>query len=259
LKNRLDLALDVPPDLDTDRLGTFSGEVERPGSPTETAVLKARLGMAQSGCSLGLASEGSFGPHPAFPFVAAARELLVFIDDERGLLVRESLLTQKTNYAQFTAAPGDHLDDFLRRVRFPSHALIVRPNDGWDRRLVFKGINDRSGLESALIRCSGASSDGRAWIETDMRAHCNPTRLATLRVLARALADRIATPCPACGAPGWGEMDVVRGLPCGDCGASTGLVQGRVFGCALCSHRQAMPRSDERRFADPGDCPHCNP
>jgi len=42
LRVALGLELVVPEGLDTDRLGTFSGEVERVGSPWEVAIRKAR-------------------------------------------------------------------------------------------------------------------------------------------------------------------------------------------------------------------------
>jgi len=79
------LRLRVPPDLDTDALGTFTGEVARVGTPLEVARRKARLGMEAMGLPLGLASEGSFGPHPTIPFLPADHELLLFVDDERGV------------------------------------------------------------------------------------------------------------------------------------------------------------------------------
>ncbi len=50
---------------DTDQLGTFSGEIERAADPLSTCVRKAALGLEASGLRLGLASEGSFGPHPS--------------------------------------------------------------------------------------------------------------------------------------------------------------------------------------------------
>ena len=53
--------------LDTDMLGTFSGEVERTSTPIETAVKKARLGMQATGLPLGIASEGSIAPNPNVP------------------------------------------------------------------------------------------------------------------------------------------------------------------------------------------------
>lgn len=62
---RFALGLDIAatPDLDTDLLGTFSGEVPRVGTALEVCKRKARLGMAGTGLPFGLASEGSFGPH----------------------------------------------------------------------------------------------------------------------------------------------------------------------------------------------------
>ena len=52
----------VAAEVDTDRLGTFTGEVERPGPPRETALMKARLGQRATGLPRALASEGVFGP-----------------------------------------------------------------------------------------------------------------------------------------------------------------------------------------------------
>ena len=51
-------------DLDTDKLGTFSGEVERHDDPITTARKKCLLAMELTNCDLAVASEGSFGPHP---------------------------------------------------------------------------------------------------------------------------------------------------------------------------------------------------
>jgi len=41
-------------------------------------------------------------------------------------------------------------------------------------------------------------SDGKARIETDMRAHQNPTRQIMIRVIARKLARRLSAPCTQC-------------------------------------------------------------
>ena len=49
---------------DTDRLGTFSGEIERPAPAPEVVRLKAILAADLSGCGLGLGSEGCFGGGP---------------------------------------------------------------------------------------------------------------------------------------------------------------------------------------------------
>jgi len=70
--HHLGLALKPAMNLDTDQLGTFSGEIPRRGALLEVALRKARLGMRAPGLPLGLAGEGTFGPHPAVPFFRRA-------------------------------------------------------------------------------------------------------------------------------------------------------------------------------------------
>jgi len=55
----------VPQSMDTDQFETFSGEIERQSDLKKVLVEKAREGMRQTGLQFGLASEGSFGPHPS--------------------------------------------------------------------------------------------------------------------------------------------------------------------------------------------------
>ena len=45
--------------VDTDIFGTFTGEIERVGTPLETAIKKARLGIENTGNPYAIASEGS--------------------------------------------------------------------------------------------------------------------------------------------------------------------------------------------------------
>ena len=72
---------------DTDLLGTFTRDIPRAGMQLEAGRKKARIGMELSGLSLGLASEGSFGPDPMVGMFPWNVEFLIFIDDERGLEV----------------------------------------------------------------------------------------------------------------------------------------------------------------------------
>lgn len=245
--------------LDTDQLGTFSGEVPRDGTMLEVAVRKARLGMSAAGVPLGLASEGSFGPHPALPFIPGGMELLVFVDDERGVVVSESLIADATNFDHLIVSPGDVLEPFLERIGFPRHALIVRPNASPEMGALAKGITDFINLESAIGGAAAASSDGRARLETDMRAHVNPTRMKSLAVLADRLARRLATPCPECGAPGFGRTGSRTGLKCEACGTPTEMVLAEQYGCSACGYREERPRSDGLFRAPAQYCPECNP
>lgn len=243
------LAVTVPPGLDTDSLGTFTGEVPRPASLRDTLRMKARLGMAASGCTIGIASEGSFGPHPLFPFLAAGHEAMVFIDDGRGIEVMEEAVSDRTNFAALDVTPDADVRGFLDRIGFPDHALVLRRGEE-----IIKGIFDRAELDRLLKNCNGSTR-----LETDMRAHLNPTRMSEIGRLAERLARRIATPCPACRAPGFGRLRAEPGLRCEDCGTPTQLTRALVLGCARCGHAQHQPRPDGRATATPAECPECNP
>ncbi|MDA8204560.1 MAG: hypothetical protein M0Z36_00690 [Thermaerobacter sp.] len=249
----------VPDDIDTDLLGTFTGEIDRRGTPREVALQKARLGMKIAQLSLGLASEGSFGPHPQWLFVPADHELLAFVDDDLGIEVVEQILSTKTNFANDTGRTIEDLNDFLARARFPSHGVIVRRNSGFQPELLFKGITTFDALKQALQRCVDASMDGLAHVETDMRAHINPTRRQVLGEVAMQLGRRLAARCPRCRTPGWGLVDVSRGLPCEWCGGETNLVREEIHGCPRCEYHESYPRSDGLITASPDNCPWCNP
>ena len=257
LKAQLGIEVVVPPGIDTDTLGTFTGEIPRAGSIRDAALAKARLGMRLSGLSTSIASEGSFGPHPAIPFIPAAKELLLFIDDERGIIVTEYLLTERTNFDHITITPDDDLQRFLDRVGFPSHAVIVRPNSG--EGSIHKGIINPDHLARLVRNVSQSSEDGKARVETDMRAHLNPTRMREIARLAEKFARRLTNLCPSCGTPGFGTVKSESGLPCAECGAETELVKTLVNGCVSCQFTENKPRSDGLRFATAAQCPECNP
>lgn len=260
LRDAVGLQMRVPNGLDTDLLGTFSGEVARRGTPREVALQKARMGMDATKITLGLASEGSFGPHPQLLVVPADYELLAFVDAKERIEVVEQIVSLNTNYAYTVAKSAEDLTRFCDRAGFPSHGLIVRPNSGLQRGgPLFKGITQFDALSDALKHCVGYSDDGLAHVETDMRAHMNPTRQKVLRELAVKLGSRLSTFCPECQTPGWGVVDVVRGLPCEWCGGPTELVRLEIGGCPRCPHRENHPRSDGLQTAKPGNCPSCNP
>lgn len=256
------------PDIDTDALGSFCGTVERRGTALEAGIAKAELALEHGGTGLAIASEGSFGPHPALPLLAVGLEVMVFLDRERGLTIQEQLLTRRTNFAQrqlsLAAIESESgradLQRWLQAVGFPSHGLIVRPqaNDAGAAAL-HKGVHDWPTLLTAIRTAAAATPEPVVLLDTDMRAHCNPTRMASIRQLSFRLVRRIRSLCPACGAPGWGLERHQAGLPCAWCRTPTSLNQAEIFGCRQCGHEQRRPRHDGLEAADPGQCPSCNP
>lgn len=246
--------------VDTDALGTFTGEVPRTQPPLETAIAKARLGMRRTGLPVGLATEGSFGPDPVFGLLPLHRELIVLVDDARGIVVSESIATHDTTYDSRAygvgEAPGE---DDVARWRLPSHAVIVRADPLATGVPVHKGLRDRAAVLDALQATLAASPSGRARIETDMRAHLNPTRMAHIAALGERLAQRLGCRCPTCRAPGFGWVDRRPGLACAGCGLPTALTRADVHGCPACGTLEERPRADGLDAADPAHCDHCNP
>lgn len=247
--------------VDTDRLGTFSGEVERVGSMLECARRKCEWSLNKLGnkVEFALSSEGSFGPHPLIPFVPCDHEMLYFIDRKRDFHLHLSYLSEKTNYRAQSLDSLEALQKFAEDALFPSHGLILRPNGREVKAPIFKGIDAPIVLEEAFKECLKYSSDGKVWVETDMRAQFNPSRMNVIGELAARFAERLATSCPRCNICGWGKIRQETGLNCRSCGSETQLVKAEIFGCVKCDYEETIGRSDGLREAEPSNCQYCNP
>ncbi|NEQ20607.1 MAG: hypothetical protein F6K28_15485, partial [Microcoleus sp. SIO2G3] len=70
LEQELGIKVVVPENLDTDTFGTFTREIKRPGDQLQAAKLKAQKALELTGETLAFASEGTFAPHPAFPYIS---------------------------------------------------------------------------------------------------------------------------------------------------------------------------------------------
>ena len=253
------LRLFVPAGIDTDALGTFAGEIPRVGSMGEVATRKARLAMAAANTNVGLASEGTFGPHPAIPFMIAGMELLKLVDDERGIEISESLVTPRIVFQSTTVRPGAELDEYLASSHFSTHGLIARPNKPENSGPIIKDILSLNVLNSAIATLARQSADGMVALSNDMRAHRNPTRMLCLSELARKLAERIVNLCPICNCPGFGRSGYVAGLPCSDCGSPTQSSKADTFVCVACEYRETRTRADGKTRESPTYCDACNP
>lgn len=187
-----------------------------------------------------------------------ARELVVLVDDERGLVVTGTAASHDVVSLTTTAAPGDDLMSLLARAGLPQHAVIVAPHAGGFQQL-HKGLRDLDEIAEAVTVSAAASSDGRARIESDLRAHCSPSRRTVIAAAARDLAGRLARRCPACDAPGWGVVAAVVGLQCAWCHGEVQRLRAKVHGCPGCEHRAEVRVVAEDAVADPGECPRCNP
>lgn len=243
-------------DYDTDILGTFTGEVERQADPLTTIRLKCQLAMEKYDCDLAMASEGSFGPHPQIGFIPADDELLCFVDAKNNLEIVVREISTETNFRSAEINNEIQLCDFARQVKFPSHALIIRNAENQQLEMV-KGINDWQTLLNSYRHFK--SSYGSAFVETDMRANYNPTRMLVIARAAEQLADKINTLCPACKSPGFGITEAKKGLRCSQCNFPTRSILSYISTCIKCDHTAETNYPKQKKTEDPMYCDNCNP
>ncbi len=246
----------VAPEVDTDSLGTFSGEIQRSDELTFTAVLKAEMAFATLDVDCAIASEGSYGPIDRVPLSAGGVEIMAFVDRKRGVKIIETMLTHRTNWRMWRFEAGDpRVPAALEALRFPEYGIFVMQNSDYSQPV--KGLETVDEIVAAVDREARRSDDGLALMIADMRAHRNPTRMKVLRALGWKLAKRLAQVCPKCAAPGFGHIDSRRGLPCGGCGRPTHYVHFEIDGCNVCGHAVARPRKDGLTVAPKLSCQPC--
>ena len=250
--------LNIAEGVNTDALGTFTGEIPRSGSMLDAARSKARIAIEKTGQSIGLGSEGSFGPHPIAFFMPSSLEIMVLIDGRTNneIIVQHRY---KTNHDSIIIKPGQDLRSFLNRIGFPLHAVVVRPEISMRTECIVKGIVDANQLEAAILEAAIMSDSGSVIIQSDMRAHLNPTRMKNIENLAKRLALRAARLCPVCITPGFGFIKALRGLPCEICLRPTRITLAELHGCSACGHQVIIRERSPLMRAEALWCDACNP
>ena len=246
----------VAENFDTDVLGTFTGEIERQDDPVTTARNKCLMAMQRYDCDLAVASEGSFGAHPALFFVYADDELLVFLDKKNDLEIMARELTTQTNFNGSHITTEEQLNKFAKAAKFPSHGLIVSKARE-DFSEIIKGITDWEILSKTVH--DFIEKYGVAYVQTDMRAMYNPTRMQAIKRAAKKLVDKIHSCCPMCHTPGFGVTDRKEGLPCSLCGFKTRSTLSYLYTCRRCSYTKEEMYPNQITEEDPTYCDRCNP
>jgi hypothetical protein len=256
LQQYLGVQVVVPANFNTDQFGTFSGEIEREGTPYETALRKCIHACQLTGHSLAVASEGSFGPHPQLGFIPADDELVLLYDAHNQLEISARELTTATNFAGRQISSVREAQQFATAAGFPQHALILRAHEH-DTHHVQKGITEMRTLLSAVEKRLEAHDS--VYITTDMRAMYNPTRMQAIEKATRKLIEKANECCPACTTPGYTVTNYHTGLPCSLCGAPTRSVLSVVYTCSKCKHTDTVKYPKGKTNEDPMYCDWCNP
>ena len=238
--------------FDTDLLGTFSGEVERVLTPLEAAREKCRLALETDNAEIAIASEGSFGTHPTLYFMPSDEEILLLVDRKNDLEIAVKHTSLQTNYGYFSTESEEPVADFLKRVKFPSHALIVKTAD-----FIEKGIQSKEQLDRAINAC--ISLNGQYQLMTDMRAMYNPSRMRVIQEATDKLIQKMQSQCPGCSRPGFGITDALKGLLCSTCSMPTRSVKTVIYSCEGCHYTEKADFPEGKTEEDPMFCDFCNP
>jgi hypothetical protein len=242
---------------DTDLLGTFSGEVERPTDQLGTARLKIKQAAAITNANLLLASEGAFHPHPDTPFLTVNTEVIVLLDRATKLEIIAKHTTLETNAARVTTNDVATLLEFAARIRFPEHRIILMHDDRPDLpKRILKDMASEAELLSAFHSLQNDSND-LVVVETDLRAMHNPTRQEQIKITAHKLIQLMRSYCPSCNEPGYQIQEWQTGLPCCWCNNPTNHTLYEVYRCTHCGFEEQKRVS--KPCADPGSCDQCNP
>jgi hypothetical protein len=242
--------------LDTDQLGTFTGEIERVGDPLITARKKCELGMELSGTDLAVASEGSFGTHPIIPFVAAGDEMIILVDKKYKIEIAAREITTKTNFSGADVDNETALRSFAEKALFPSHGLILSEGQK-NKQHITKGIS----TWNELMECfqNMMSQQMKVYVETDMRAMFNPTRMEAIGKACEKLIEKIKSTCPNCQCPGFSVSAAQEGLPCSLCSRETRSTLLHLYVCQNCKHEETKRYPFNKQEEDPMYCDYCNP
>lgn len=249
----------VPADLDTNSFGTFTREIKRLGTQIEAARFKAEKALEIAGETLVFASEGTFGPHPAMPYLPANREVVLLLDKLNNLEIVGESLSVETNYCHQLVASVQEACSFSEKAGFPEHALVVLVGDvAAGKGEIVKGITTEQQLVDAVNDGLKKSLVGKVHVETDMRAMYNPTRMKNIANATLDLVKKFKQFCPECGWPGFEITQKKIGLPCELCCFPTQLVRSQIYQCQNCRHKEELCPNG-RETADPSQCQYCNP
>ena len=256
MEKNLHLKCIVASQINTDILGTFSGEIERKLDPVSTLRLKCELGFQLTETDLVIASEGSFGQHPHLFFAKANEEIVMIKDQLNQLEVVASCLTTETNFDGQEVHSLKEVLSFAEKNLFPSHGMILKTSQN-DHTNIEKGIIDYRDL-TALAEAS-LRKNGSLWIETDMRAMYNPTRMRAIQKATGNLIQKLKSLCPSCQYPGFWITEAKCGLPCSLCGSATKSTYAHIYHCSKCAYEEEKKFPHSRQFEDPMYCDFCNP
>jgi hypothetical protein len=257
LESELGLKILVTNNLDTNKFGTFTGTKKRKGSQLEAAVAKAKAALQHSKLNIAISSEGSFGANTSFSIIPTNIELVLFLDPSNNLLVKGLHSSHDIMLKGQYANSSEQALEIAKEYNFPNHGIVLKKKEN-SRKILTESLQNIQELEQYLQKYFKKPFTKKIYIETDMRAHRNPTRMKNISLAAKDLVAKLKTKCPNCSLPGFGLNGYEYGLECQLCNAPTGQKKIAIHQCSACNHQEKLLINLETK-ADPRYCNFCNP
>jgi len=170
------------------------------------------------------------------------------------IIIRE--LSTETNFNAAEIRSESELRTFAINAQFPTHGLILRKHKD-DYTESFKGVTNWYQLNEAFQHYSKANN--AVYIETDMRAMYNPSRMKVIEKAVQKLAAKINSLCPQCQTPGFGITEAKKGLPCESCSFPTNSTLSHLYSCQKCNFVQEEKYPKGKMNEEAMYCNICNP
>lgn len=240
---------------DTDQLGTFTRDVNRYGNQLDAARKKAQIAMELTDTKYGIGSEGSFVQDIYSALIPINYEIVVFIDSILNIEIIGHARSPSISHHALVKN-WQELSKFARLNKFPQHQLVIRP-DHQDHPVFAKGINNLDKLREAFDEALKLSKKNRVFVEHDLRAFANPTRMKNIKEATKDLMVKLKSYCPKCQTPGFSITRTEAGLPCALCEMPTKQIMAKIHTCLKCDYEKKEMIKDKK--ADPSRCDFCNP
>jgi hypothetical protein len=170
------------------------------------------------------------------------------------VIVRE--LSTSTNFNGRQIQNQRELLEFANQTEFPKHGLILRKSK--DENIdIYKGITNVEVLKRTFEYLH--SRYNSVYVETDMRAMYNPTRMSVIEKATQKLVQKIKSTCPQCQMPGFGITEARKGLECNLCGSPTSSTLSYIYVCQHCKFTKEEMYPNKKTTEDPAYCDYCNP
>ena len=258
LKETFNITLDVTRNINTDQFGSFSGEIERKVIPQYAAKQKISAALKNYEHEIIIASEGSFFQHPANPFIQVNNEFILLMDRKNEIAIEAQWTSSNVKYFKKSFSNDVQAYDFCIKNGFPNYGVLLKANTLAINPLIIKDSNTESDLKKAICILINESISGEIEVESDMRAHRNPTRMKNISIAAQQLVNNMQRQCPECLALGYSIKSSIPGLECAHCTFPSNETKGYLYHCKSCAHQEIKPIQTEQK-ADPTYCPKCNP